>query len=168
MALLEIVNGPSPWDMMLAGFDKHPAGMQGMRTLRFELRGGRAFSGELLKIDFPPYPSDRHWILTCDISGRTPPGYWHETRQVEIWYRPVGGKRQGHVELDLLSPCHYVPINGSREDGVMIGSCETCGKWVTRVNPETGEAEWLDDKGPFTTERLTSIGYLHEDGHCTS
>ena len=60
-------------------------------------------------------------------------------------------QREQHV---LLSPCHQAPIEASYGDGVLIGSCSTCGKDVVRVNPRIGKQEWLDGNSPWTERRL--------------
>jgi hypothetical protein len=50
----------------------------------------------------------------------------------------------------LVSPCHSAPIDASLGDGVLIGSCSQCYKTVIRINPTTGEQEWLDGKSPWS------------------
>lgn len=52
----------------------------------------------------------------------------------------------------LLSPCCLANIAGSLGDGVLIGSCAKCFVSLTRVNPRTGVAEWLDGKSPWSQE----------------
>lgn len=49
-----------------------------------------------------------------------------------------------------LSPCHNEPLIASLGDGVMIGSCPICFAPVARINPQTGQAEWLDGSSPWT------------------
>lgn len=48
------------------------------------------------------------------------------------------------------SPCHHAPVDPSLGEGVIIGSCSACGQPVARVNPRTGNAEWLDGQDPCT------------------
>lgn len=49
-----------------------------------------------------------------------------------------------------VSPCHQAPISASRGDGVVIGSCSTCGAAVCRLNPRTGVSEWLGAESPWS------------------
>jgi len=48
------------------------------------------------------------------------------------------------------SPCCEAEIFGSLGDGVLIGTCSFCHKDVSRVNPRTGDGEWLDGQSPYT------------------
>ena len=48
------------------------------------------------------------------------------------------------------SPCCGAKVEASLGDGVFIGSCSQCGGNVCRVNPRTGELEWLDGESPWT------------------
>lgn len=50
-----------------------------------------------------------------------------------------------------LSPCHSAGIDFSLGDGVMIGSCGVCQQDVCRVNPQTGQHEWLDGESPWSS-----------------
>lgn len=43
-----------------------------------------------------------------------------------------------------LSPCCNATIFLSLADGVLAGNCGNCREDVSRVNPRTGVAEWLD------------------------
>ena len=42
-------------------------------------------------------------------------------------------------------------ILNDNNTGIMVGKCLGCMKNVARINPETGDAEWLDGK-PFAAE----------------
>ncbi len=64
----------------------------------------------------------------------------------------------------LVSPCCIAKIWVTRADGVMVGTCCECYKYVTRMNPVTGQLEWLDGHSPWTTVKLrpqTSISRRH-------
>lgn len=61
--------------------------------------------------------------------------------------------------ISLLSPCCLANIGGSLGDGVIIGSCTKCYKQLTRVNPTTGVAEWLDGKSPWAQEDFRPIDF---------
>ena len=62
-----------------------------------------------------------------------------------------------YVQVEMLSPCCSAKIDGSRGDGVMVGSCSTCGTDIVRQNPKTGVEEWLDGKSPWTDEELRPV-----------
>ena len=47
------------------------------------------------------------------------------------------------------SPCCNARVDFSLADGVQVGSCETCGKYVVRVNPRSGAEEFLDGESPW-------------------
>ncbi|MBI5044795.1 MAG: hypothetical protein HZC02_02615 [Candidatus Levybacteria bacterium] len=51
-------------------------------------------------------------------------------------------KRQ--AKAPHLSPCCQASLDIGMADGVMVGNCSKCHKHVTRINPKTGVAEWLD------------------------
>jgi hypothetical protein len=57
------------------------------------------------------------------------------------------------AERDVLSECCTAPIDGSLSDGVLVGHCSKCSKSISRINPVTGKAEWLDGKSPWDRER---------------
>jgi hypothetical protein len=57
----------------------------------------------------------------------------------------------------IASPCHDAKILLSLGDGVLIGSCESCGDSVVRRNPRTGVEEWLDGQSPWTTSALRTV-----------
>jgi hypothetical protein len=57
----------------------------------------------------------------------------------------------------ITSPCHDAKILLSLGDGVLIGSCESCGDNVVRRNPGTGVEEWLDGHPPWTNAALRSV-----------
>jgi hypothetical protein len=48
-----------------------------------------------------------------------------------------------------FSPCHGAEIYASLADGVLIGTCSSCGTAVIRMNPQSGQAEWLDGRSPW-------------------
>jgi len=54
----------------------------------------------------------------------------------------------------MKSECCKAEIYGSLGDGVLIGTCAHCGKPVSRTNPFTGEAEWLDGESPWIKKTL--------------
>jgi hypothetical protein len=56
------------------------------------------------------------------------------------------------VNGKVISTCHNSKLDGSRGDGVSIGSCQECGVDVVRINPRTGVEEYLDGKSPWTPE----------------
>lgn len=54
-----------------------------------------------------------------------------------------------HADRWSSSPCCRAVIYYARgEHGVSIGSCGTCGEMVSRVNPRTGQLEWLEGHHP--------------------
>lgn len=61
--------------------------------------------------------------------------------------------------VGLLSPCCLSTIGGSLGDGVLIGFCTKCFASLTRVNPRTGVAEWLDGESPWTQGNLRPIDF---------
>ena len=65
-----------------------------------------------------------------------------------------GGNKMGR---ELLSPCCNVLIVASLGDGVVIGICSECGKDVIRLNPKTGQQEWLDGNSPWTDKALRPV-----------
>ena len=54
-------------------------------------------------------------------------------------------KKQEHVKC-----CRKAKIYSSLADGVLVGSCSKCGKNVVRLNPRTGQQEWLHGESPWT------------------
>lgn len=56
--------------------------------------------------------------------------------------------------MELKSPCHGATITLSLGDGVLIGSCAACNRYVCRVNLRTGDHEWLDGESPWTANAL--------------
>lgn len=67
-----------------------------------------------------------------------------------------------YVEVEMLSPCCNAKLEGSRGDGVMIGSCSKCGENIVRQNPKTGIQERLDGKSPWTVEELRPVAVVKE------
>lgn len=61
----------------------------------------------------------------------------------------AGASECGNTKHKLESPCCNATIYISRGDGVMIGTCSKCLDDVCRVNPRTGQHEWLDGKSPW-------------------
>lgn len=57
-----------------------------------------------------------------------------------------------------ISPCCNAVIDASRADGVLVGSCSSCGEDVLRIHPKTGKEEWLDGKSPWTDTALRPVG----------
>lgn len=55
------------------------------------------------------------------------------------------------------SPCCKAHINGALADGILVGSCEKCGKNICRSNPRTSIVEWLDGEPPGTNKKLRPI-----------
>lgn len=50
------------------------------------------------------------------------------------------------------SPCCKKTLYMSIGDGVVIGSCSRCRKNVIRINPRTGNQEWLHGESPWTEQ----------------
>ena len=59
---------------------------------------------------------------------------------------------------EIRSPCHHAALWSSLVDGVYAGSCSACFAFVVRLNPRTGEVEWLDGEPPWTTKPLRPMG----------
>ena len=81
-----------------------------------------------------------HPILTQNVRKLYESNKWRYAR--DIW-------PEQYVPVPMQSPCCSATIEGSRGDGVMIGSCSNCGKSVVRQNPKTGVQEWLDGRSPW-------------------
>jgi hypothetical protein len=62
-----------------------------------------------------------------------------------------------HKEQERLSPCCQAAIWTASGDGVLIGSCSSCGQSVIRRNPHTGREEWLDGHSPWTSGNLRPV-----------
>jgi len=157
MALIEIVQGPSKWDLMLAFFDKHPSGMHGIRKVQFTLVTDEVFSLELTSIKRAAYPSPGPWKLGGHAHAPLPKGYKAPEgfHWLELTYDPM--RHRGAVELKLVSPCHSAGIDMSLSDGVPIGSCSECHDGVIRMNPRTSAQEWLDGASPWTEDVLRPV-----------
>ena len=54
-------------------------------------------------------------------------------------------KKNEHVKC-----CKRAQVDMSLSDGVLVGSCSKCGKNVVRLNPRTGNQEWLHGESPWT------------------
>jgi hypothetical protein len=65
-------------------------------------------------------------------------------------------------EQERLSPCCQTTIWTASGDGVLIGSCSSCGQAVIRRNPRTGREEWLDGHSPWTRNDLRPIEERHD------
>ena len=46
--------------------------------------------------------------------------------------------------------CKRAKVLISLSDGVLVGSCSKCGRNVVRLNPRTGNQEWLHGESPWT------------------
>lgn len=57
----------------------------------------------------------------------------------------------GFMVKGIKSECCGAQIYASLGDGVLIGSCAACEKPICRINPRTGENEWLDGESPWTS-----------------
>src|SRR3989344_5758885 len=55
------------------------------------------------------------------------------------------------------SPCCNAHVRGALSDGILVGSCEKCGKNICRSNSKTGTIEWLDEEPPGTDKKLRPI-----------
>lgn len=51
--------------------------------------------------------------------------------------------------------CRGAQVNVSLSDGVLVGSCSRCNKNVVRVNPRTGNQEWLHGESPWSEKDAT-------------
>jgi hypothetical protein len=56
-----------------------------------------------------------------------------------------------------ISKCCQATIETSLFDGILLGRCSICCKNVARINPNTGNPEWLDGKSPWTKEPLRKM-----------
>ena len=52
---------------------------------------------------------------------------------------------------DIKSECCGATITATLGDGVLLGWCFGCKKPICRMNPRTGENEWLDNESPWTS-----------------
>lgn len=50
----------------------------------------------------------------------------------------------------VFSECCSAVVYLTLGDGVLLGHCGTCNANVCRVNPRTGQNEWLDGASPWT------------------
>lgn len=57
----------------------------------------------------------------------------------------------------LLSPCHATTLGAALGDGVYYGMCKECFTPIIRLNPKTGEQEWLDNEPPWTNKELRKV-----------
>ena len=57
----------------------------------------------------------------------------------------------------LKSSCCDATISASLADGVLVGSCSKCQSNLMRLNPQTGQTEWLDGAPPWTNRSLRRI-----------
>ena len=170
MALIEIVDGPSNWDLLLAGFDRRPSGLHRVRTLRFELKGGHEFWMELAGVDWPETgePDENTLTIRGPSYTRMPTCYRFEGRQPEMHYNPKGGTKRGQMHLSVVSPCcgaHL--IEGLFRSGAMevvTGCCMSCNQPVVRQNLIYLRVEWLDDERPDAhVHGLREVGLLNYD-----
>jgi len=60
-------------------------------------------------------------------------------------------KKTEHIKC-----CRGARISMSLGDGVLIGSCSRCDKNVVRINPRTGNQEWLHGESPWTEKDATA------------
>jgi hypothetical protein len=51
--------------------------------------------------------------------------------------------------------CRGAQVNVSLSNGVLVGSCSRCNKNVVRVNPRTGNQEWLHGESPWSEKDAT-------------
>lgn len=127
MARNTIVDGPNAWNLQLMLFDAHPAGAHGTRTVRFELKNGKAITANIHSISRPSSKQKvtDDWTLVGNNAGRLPHGYYYHEDNLVIKYNPF--TRKGSVELNLSCPkCgsvhHYERQLRSRK--VMV--CASC------------------------------------------
>lgn len=48
------------------------------------------------------------------------------------------------------SQCCRAKIFSSLSDGVIVGSCSKCNTNIVRLNPRTGNQEWLHGESPWS------------------
>ncbi len=163
MALIDIVDGPSLWDLLLAGFDRRPRGPHRVRTLFFTLKGGHEFWMELRGIIWPSCWDENSEVLTVigQANTRLPRGYRFDGEFPELTYNPKGGTKAGTIELDLISPCCGDDLRGSLMGIITLARCAACDKVVARNNPRTEQPEWLDGEPVNSTRQLRLVGCAH-------
>lgn len=154
---IQITKGPNHWNFVLATHDVHPSNAMGLRRPDFTMANGLRFHIELLGLAWEPYPSLDPWTIRGKLAGSLPKGYSvnepgkHEYSDIiEFKYDP--DKRQGSVDLYIVSPCHRAVISSALSDGLLVGYCGECNEPVVRRRTQSGIDEWLDGRSPWSDE----------------
>lgn len=142
MARNTVVDTPSPWHLMLAIFDEHPAGAIGTRSCSFTLKNGLRIVAKIRGVIRPSFGEGGLWQVIGEATN-LPHGYYYFRKGVLVIYIDPFA-RTGYVDLELTSPCHGTMINyGLSGTGDRTGRCTQCNALVMRTS-DIGDWEWVD------------------------